>query len=252
VRKPGGYYLDDGPQTEVPKDLDRIPDAQPKAEPIRPSTTRPYVAMGKTYTPMAELKPYRARGKASWYGRRYHGRPTASGETYDMFAMTAAHPILPIPSYARVTCVDNGRAVVVRVNDRGPFHSDRLIDLSYAAAHRLDLLRQGSGEVEVELIVPDEGTHLSNGMPQGGSDSKPSSQGEVKLQLAVFQSKENALAYLARLKAQADWLAEQLSLLSENGLHRILAGPYISQEEAARVASRIENTLAFRPVISYR
>jgi rare lipoprotein A len=100
----GGYYLDDGPGANPPPDIDRIPDATPRLEPLRPASMRPYTVNGKQYTPMTSLQPYRARGVASWYGRRYHGKATSSGETYDMYAMTAAHPVLPIPSYASPTC----------------------------------------------------------------------------------------------------------------------------------------------------
>src|SRR5512133_3633396 len=99
----GGYYLDDGPGDNPPPDLDRVPDAVPRAEPLNRGTMRPYTVMGRSYTPMTAIAPYRARGVASWYGRRYHGKPTSSGEQYDMYGMTAAHPLLPIPSYARVT-----------------------------------------------------------------------------------------------------------------------------------------------------
>lgn len=152
--KPGGYYLDDGPLEVDPALLDRVPDAVPRAEPIKASTMRPYSALGRTYTPMTALAPYKVTGVASWYGKRYHGQPTASGEVYDMFAMTAAHPTLPIPSYVRVTQVDNGRSVVVRVNDRGPFHADRVIDLSYTAAYRLGLMPRGQGVVRVESLMP--------------------------------------------------------------------------------------------------
>jgi len=119
---------------------------------------RPYVVLGQTFTPMTELTPYKARGVATWYGRRYHGKPTSSGEIYDMYAISAAHPTLPIPSYARVTNVANGRSVIVRINDRGPFLDNRLIDLSYTAAHRLGVLAGGSAVVEVESIIPDAGS----------------------------------------------------------------------------------------------
>jgi rare lipoprotein A len=152
----GGYYLDDGPHEKPPADLDRAADAQPRAEPIKASTTRPYTAMGRTYTPMGALAPYSATGVASWYGKRYHGQPTASGEIYDMYAMTAAHPTLPLPSYAKVTNVATGKTVLVRVNDRGPFLHGRVIDLSYAAAHRIGIAQRGSGEVEVEAIIPSD------------------------------------------------------------------------------------------------
>jgi len=152
----GGYYLDDGPGNNPPPDIDRIPDATPRVEPLKPATLRPYVANGKRFTPMTSLQAYRARGIATWYGRRYHGKATSSGEIYDMYAMTAAHPTLPIPSYARVTNVLNGRSVVVRINDRGPFIDNREIDLSYAAAYKLGIVVYGSGMVEVESIIPGE------------------------------------------------------------------------------------------------
>lgn len=149
----GGYYKDDGPGLNPPADLAGIPDAQPRAEPLHRFANRPYKALGRTYTPLPAGQNYKASGGASWYGRRYHGNPTSSGEPYDMYAMTAAHPILPIPSYVRVTNPANGRSVVVRVNDRGPFFEGRIIDLSYTAAWKLDLLR-GVAPVEVELLDP--------------------------------------------------------------------------------------------------
>jgi len=154
VRKGGGYYLDDGPGDNPPADLDSIPDAIPRDEPLRPANMRPYVALGKSYTPKTSHESYRERGIASWYGRRYHGQKTASGEIYDMYEMTAAHTTLPLPSYVRVTNIANGKSIVVRVNDRGPFLSDRLIDLSYTAAYKLDVLDGGSAWVEVENILP--------------------------------------------------------------------------------------------------
>jgi rare lipoprotein A len=158
--KRGGYYLDDGPGDNPPFDLASIPDAIPRDEPLRPANMRPYVALGKWYTPKTVLESYRERGIASWYGRRYHGQKTASGELYDMYGMTAAHPTLPIPSYARVTNIRSGRSVVVRVNDRGPFLSERLIDLSYTAAYKLDVLGGGSARVEVETILPGTGAAM--------------------------------------------------------------------------------------------
>jgi rare lipoprotein A len=153
----GGYYLDDGPGSNPPVDLASIPDAVPRAEPLLPRTLRPYSVFGQQYTPMTRLEPFRQRGVASWYGRRYHGQPTSSGERYDMYAMTAAHPTLPIPSYVRVTHTGNGRSVVVRVNDRGPFLHGRVIDLSYTAAARLGYVEAGSAEVDVELITQFDG-----------------------------------------------------------------------------------------------
>jgi rare lipoprotein A len=155
--KPGGYYKDDGPGDRVPVN---VADAVPRAEPLHKFANRPYKAMGKEYVPMTSLRPFRQRGMASWYGKRYHGQKTSSGEPYDMYAMSAAHPTLPIPSYARVTNVANGRSVVVRINDRGPFHAARIIDVSYAAAHKLGFIQAGAAQVEVESIIPGKSAGL--------------------------------------------------------------------------------------------
>ena len=150
----GGYYLDDGPGANPPADLDAIPDAVPRVEPLRAASNRSYAVLGREYVPATALKPYHEVGIASWYGRKYNGQRTSTGEIYDMYAMTAAHPTLPLPSYARVTSLATGKSVVVRVNDRGPFLHGRIIDLSYAAAYRLGIAKNGSGEVAVDAILP--------------------------------------------------------------------------------------------------
>ena len=155
--KPGGYYKDDGPGDRLPGN---VADAVPRTEPLHKFANRPYTAMGKEYVPMTSLQPFRQRGMASWYGKRYHGQKTSSGELYDMYAMSAAHPTLPIPSYARVTNLANGRSVVVRINDRGPFHSARIIDVSYAAAHKLGFIQAGAAQVELEAILPGKSAGL--------------------------------------------------------------------------------------------
>jgi rare lipoprotein A len=143
----------DGPGDNPPPNLAQVPDAEPRVEPVRPGgPNKPYELMGRQYVPLTGDPPFTQKGLASWYGRKFHGRPTASGETYNMYAMTAAHPTLPIPSYVRVRNPANGREVIVRVNDRGPFHSDRIIDLSYTAALKLDLLK-GVRPVEIERIT---------------------------------------------------------------------------------------------------
>ncbi|ARP84971.1 septal ring lytic transglycosylase RlpA family protein [Bordetella genomosp. 9] len=155
-RKRGGYYKDDGPGSNPPSNLDAIPDAEPRIEPLASGANRPYVVFGKRYVPDTSDRPFTQRGIASWYGKKFHGNATSIGEPYDMYAMTAAHPTMPIPSYARVTSAINGRTVIVRVNDRGPFHDNRIMDLSYAAAYKLGIIGPGSGEVTVQRILPDE------------------------------------------------------------------------------------------------
>ncbi|MFM7705703.1 MAG: septal ring lytic transglycosylase RlpA family protein, partial [Rubrivivax sp.] len=143
----------DGLPDAVPRNLERTPDAVPRVETIREGgPNKPYEVGGRLYVPFTADRPHREVGSASWYGRRYHGRPTSLGEPYDMFAMTAAHPTLPLPSYARVRNPANGRVVIVRVNDRGPFVPGRIVDLSYTAALRLDVHR-GVSTVELERLT---------------------------------------------------------------------------------------------------
>ncbi|CAE6717457.1 septal ring lytic transglycosylase RlpA family protein [Candidatus Nitrotoga fabula] len=149
--KRGGYLEGDSPGKDIPANLDSIPDAVPRVEPLHRFANSPYSALGKTYTPLTSPGGYKERGIASWYGKKFHGKRTASGEIYDMYSMSAAHPVLPVPSYARVTNLANKKSVVVRINDRGPFMHDRIIDLSYAAAHKLGIVNNGSAEVVVEV-----------------------------------------------------------------------------------------------------
>ncbi len=147
----------DGADANPPPGLAQVPDAQPRVEALRGSggTSKPYVVLGRSYVPITDDRPWRESGLASWYGRKFHAQSTASGEPYDMYAMTAAHKTLPLPSYVRVRNPANGREVIVRVNDRGPFVDDRIIDLSYTAAFKLDLLR-GVAPVEIERITNDD------------------------------------------------------------------------------------------------
>lgn len=156
ISAPRGASLDtDGPAANPPPDLDKVPDAVPRLEAVRPrGPNKPYSAVGRWYEPFTDERAYTERGLGSWYGRKYHGLPTASGEPYNMFGMNAAHPVLPIPSYARVRNPANGREIIVRINDRGPFADGRVIDLSYTGALKLGLLR-GVAPVEVERITPE-------------------------------------------------------------------------------------------------
>lgn len=150
----GGYYKDDGPGEDIPPGLELTLDAEPKVEPYSVAASRPYVVFGKKYTPMKNDNPFSQRGIGSWYGKKFHGQRTSNGEKYDMYKMTAAHPTLPIPSYARITNLSNGRQVIVRINDRGPFHSSRIVDLSYTAALKLDYIHKGSSELLLERLLP--------------------------------------------------------------------------------------------------
>lgn len=144
---------DSGPKGPV--DVSHVPDAVPRVEPrTKAGNTSPYTVLGKTYRVLEKSRGFRQRGMASWYGNKFHGRRTANGEIYNMYGMTAAHKTLPIPSYVRVTNINNGRQVIVRVNDRGPFHDNRIIDLTYSAAAKLGFIKQGTAPVTVEVVEP--------------------------------------------------------------------------------------------------
>lgn len=185
-KKGGGYYKDDGPDANPPSNLDQVPDAVPRIEPYASGANRPYVVFGQRYVPDTSGQPYKQRGIASWYGKKFHGNSTSIGESYDMYAMTAAHTTLPIPSYARVTSMVNGKTIVVRVNDRGPFHSDRIMDLSYVAAYKLGIIGPGSGQVVVESIPQEEIRRLaSQGAPAAAAPEPASATGSMPVMAPV-------------------------------------------------------------------
>ncbi len=251
--KPGGYYLDDGPGANPPADLDQLPDAEPRAEPINRYTSRPYAVLGRTYAPFTEPRAYKVRGRASWYGRRYHGQKTSSGEVYDMYSMSAAHTLLPLPSYARVTNLQNGKTAVVRVNDRGPFHQDRIIDLSYAAAYKLGFVTQGSAMVEVEAIIPGESAvAVAPSEPQSAPVPIAPGAGGVYIQLGAFSVADNADMFLRRIRSDLPWLGETMQLHRSDGLYRVHAGPYASVDAAQRDAERVRQALGFAPFVTNR
>ncbi len=258
IKRGGGYYLDDGPGDNPPPNLAALPDAVPWDEPLRKANMRPYIALGKSYTPMTVLEPYKERGIASWYGRRYHGQKTASGEIYDMYGMTAAHPVLPLPSYVRVTNIKNGKSVVVRVNDRGPFHSDRLIDLSYTAAYKLGVLGGGSASVEVESILPGKESILQTVaappvvMYTMASPVATNNMSGIYLQLGAFSLFDNADNFLIRMRSELSLVADTLSISSRDGLFRVHVGPYADQALAQQAANNIAQILAIKPVLLMR
>lgn len=255
--KRGGYYLDDGPGENPPADIDAIPDAVPRPEALLPRANRPYVALGNSYTPMTEIQPYQARGVASWYGRRYHGNKTSSGEVYDMYGMTAAHPTLPIPSYVRVTNPDNGRSVVVRVNDRGPFHAERLIDLSYAAAYKLRLVEKGSGLVEVEAIAPRAAPALATAAAEPTVPAPPLAAAEpvpprdgLFVQLGAFQLRENAEELQAKALSRGPGLNAPVESWYNNGIYRVRAGPYGNRADAENDAAALRRALGISTYVT--
>lgn len=263
----GAYLAGDGPGADVPTNLDAIPDAVPKAEPLHKYANRQYSALGKTYTPLQATGDYKERGIASWYGKKFHGQNTSIGEVYDMYAMTAAHPTLPIPSYARVTNPANKKSVVVRINDRGPFLHERVMDLSYTAAHKLGYIGIGSAEVEVESLAPDTviapiaaaGRVTSTPLPpasvppQAAAPAQDAVSGSnVYLQLGAFKTQEAAESFMAQMRAKLSDLGKQLSLFVKDGLTRVHLGPYADQNEARSNADSLQGKLGFKPLVNLR
>jgi rare lipoprotein A len=262
ITKPGrgGYLEGDGPGADVPANLDATPDAVPKAEPLHRYANRKYEALGQTYNPLTQPGNYKERGIASWYGKKFHGQHTASGETYDMYGMTAAHPTLPIPSYARVTNLANNKSVVVRINDRGPFLHDRIMDLSYVAAHKLGIVGNGSSEVEVVSIAPDGAIAppIAMNSPVTSEPLAPApvtnnimiADGKTYLQLGAFKSQPGAESFLAKMRTEFDGSGKQVVLYQKGDLVRVHLGPYASLDEARSTAEKLQSRLGFKPMVS--
>ena len=259
--KGGGYYKDDGPGANPPANLGETPDAVPKWEPLHRYANDKYKVMGKEYLPLSPERGYKAKGLASWYGRKFHGKATSSGEPYDMYAMSAAHATLPLPSYAKVTNLDNGKSIIVRVNDRGPFHDGRIIDLSYTAAYKLDILK-GVTPVEVEAVLPE--TAPTSFTAQAGDDfnplasptpavaeaptpqPKPAPGNAVYLQLGAFSNPATADGILAKATAKLSKGFPGVMRLEVNGLYKVQAGPFANHEEADRALERVLNELGIK------
>lgn len=244
----GGYSrAHDGPPEHF-MDVSSIPDAVPTPHTGRYKAT-PYEVLGKRYTPIQNGFDYRAEGPASWYGSKFHGYHTANGEEYDLYGMTAAHKTLPLPTYVQVTNLENNRKVIVRVNDRGPFYSDRIIDLSYAAAAKLGFADKGTARVRVEGIDPVAWQQKNNpgylvktqpAQPQVRQPMVESSGGGYFLQLGAFSSAQAAEQLRVRLQTLVNANAF-VSPVQANGqiLHRVRVGPLSSRDEAQRVSETL-------------
>jgi rare lipoprotein A len=276
LKQGGGYYQDDGPGDSTPSAefLAAIANAEPRFEPLHRFANKPYSVLGRDYIPLTTLAPYKARGVGSWYGRKFHGQKTSSGEIYDMYGMSAAHPTLPIPSYVRVSNPANGNSVIVRVNDRGPFHAGRLIDLSYAAAWKLGYVGNGSTVVEVESILPGD-TQFAARRPPATETADPLSRlirqaqqqatdtrlAEMKdargvfLQLGAFGNPDNAENLKSRLGrelaglTQAGEAGEKLQVQARGGVYRVQFGPWRDHQEAQQMAERLREKFELQTVV---
>ncbi len=236
----GGYYQDDGPHRRPEVDVSKVPDAVPRNEPHNERNNRPYHVFGVSYRPLKTSKGYRERGVASWYGKKFHGQRTANGETYDMYAMTAAHKTLPLPSYLRVRNLNNGKSVIVRVNDRGPFRENRIVDLSYAAAAKLGIIGTGTGVVEVEALSGDEPVTQVTARAPEPEPLPPASVPRLYLQVGAFTSRDNAENLKLRLtRADLKSVHIQNIDLDATPLYRVRIGPLDSVDESDRLAVRV-------------
>ena len=271
----------DGPPANPPADLLSRPDPEPRVEALRVGgPNKPYQVLGQSYTPLAVDAPVAETGLASWYGRKFHGRPTASGEIYDMYAMTAAHRTMPLPSYALVRNPANGREVVVRVNDRGPFHADRVIDLSYTAALKLGVLR-GVAPVEVRRLTHDDirsgrwrsetavvavaaptaVATVDDEVPPPAATTAAATAATAAtasaatgywVQLGAFRQRQGAHDLRQQLARELAWLEPWLAIVDDRALFRLQAGPFATRSEAQGTAERIRDAASLQPVVLQR
>ncbi|MCB1559911.1 MAG: septal ring lytic transglycosylase RlpA family protein [Xanthomonadales bacterium] len=224
-------------------DLSDLVEPTPRTEPrSRYGNHSPYKVLGRTYRVMDSAKGYVERGVASWYGKKFHGRPTSSFEPYDMYAFTAAHKTLPLPTYVRVTNLENQRSVVLRVNDRGPFVADRLIDLSYAAAMRLGVVQRGTAMVEVRALDVDDPDHAGVAEPAPESTVK-ASVARVWLQLGSFSDRRNAERLRRQLEGRFSGEATiQTATVEGRRLFRLRMGPWEHAADAVALERQIRDS----------
>ncbi|MCV2883969.1 septal ring lytic transglycosylase RlpA family protein [Aestuariibacter sp. AA17] len=239
----------DSKPTRISKDID-FTDVQPAYEPYYQASLRPYKVLGKVYTPMLSGKGYSATGTASWYGQKFHGHLTANGEVYDMFKLSAAHTTLPLPSVVRVTNLENGKQAVVRVNDRGPFHHSRIIDLSYAAAMKLGMLSTGTAKVKVDIMHVDETGQLTVGNQPAIAPplALPDDTHEVSVQSNTNKSLYIQVAALSdanKIKQMARGIASLYqvpTLVPKDGnLFRLRLGPFADATHAESILSELRD-----------
>lgn len=283
----GGYYQDDGPGDNPPVDLESIVDPIPVVEAFSRSGNKPYVVFGKTYTPITDnTTPFKQRGVASWYGKKFHGQKTSSGELYDMYKITAAHPTLPIPSYARVTNTENGKQIIVRINDRGPFHSARIMDLSYTAALKLGYLGKGSSLMEIERLLPADIEKMAENRQNqaaapvvakqeikkdqisldeliAAQENKPLEKFSAPLaataqtpafyiQFGAYAIRANAETNMSSLKTKLENRLPDFDIVEQGSLYRLISGPFNSRAEATTAMLQHGEVAGFKALIVQR
>jgi len=248
----------DGPPPSQEVDVSRIPDAVPMVEPITIAGNKsPYVVDGITYRVLPTAHGYQQDGYASWYGSKFHGRNTSNGEVYNMYGMTAAHKTLPIPCYVQVTNLDNGRQVVLRVNDRGPFHSDRIIDLSWTAAKKLGFHQAGTARVRVVAIDPGGMPVASARAPEQQAPLAPALGSETSilpantyLQTGAFSSRESAESLQRRIAGHTAYPVEvRQGQGDQRGIFRVMVGPIARNQELLYLRSLLQEKEKLTPFV---
>ena len=234
----------------VAGEADGPPDAVPRHEPLSATGNDPYIVNGVRYRPLSSSAGFVQHGIASWYGGDFHGRRTSSGERYDMNAMSAAHQLLPLPSYVRVTNLESGRSVVVRVNDRGPFVHGRVIDLSYAAARKLGIWHPGTARVEVRALAPGAPVPADNALVASNDAATlpvASAGGGMLVQIGAYARRDNAHALRERVR-NAGYRVAKITPAEqdETGLYRVRVGPYADLAEAQSAKQQLEAMLGWR------
>ncbi|WP_432696789.1 septal ring lytic transglycosylase RlpA family protein [Marinobacterium sp. YM272] len=254
----GRYAMKHDRYPDTPADVSNVPDAVPRVEPhSRGGNKSPYRVLGRKYHVLPSAIGYRKEGTASWYGEKFHGHLTSNGEVYDMYKMSAAHKSLPLPSYVRVTNLSNRRQVIVRVNDRGPFHDSRLIDLSYAAAAKLGMLNHGTARVEVEAIDPvawNSSNVLASAEPVLQSPAAATPHTSVAgryLQVGAFSSDAAARRVQTKLIPAAQGSQVQVKSVERDGrsLYRVLIGPLSAEVVASDLISRVQAAGLSSPIL---
>lgn len=246
------HEKDFGPDEDV--DLSHVPDAVPRYEVrTRAGNKNPYTVLGKTYHLVSDETSYKERGYASWYGKKFNGHHTSNGEVYDMYAMTGAHKTLPIPSYVRVKNLDNGKSVVVRINDRGPFHHGRIIDLSYAAAQRIGIHRAGTGRVEVEIALPNDAAPIPM---RAGVKSPVQVESALPpgtyLQLGAFSQKNAAQQFAASIGTKLTYPLTVHSAQQPKEIHRVRVGPFATAKSLQDARDQLARIKIYEAHVVYQ
>ncbi|WP_063661786.1 septal ring lytic transglycosylase RlpA family protein [Aliivibrio fischeri] len=226
----GRYQIDNDIAPNMPISVEHIEDAHPRYEPKSLYGNKDYTLLGKDYPIVKEPKGFTQEGISSWYGKKFHGHKTSNGEVYDMYSMSAAHKTLPLPSYVKVTNKDNGKTAIVRVNDRGPFHEGRIIDLSFAAAAKLDVLKTGTANVKIEYISVAKPTN-----PQEWHAIDPN---QYHIQMVAVKNEQSADKIAKKLEAQFN---APTNIIKSGNVYRVRLGPFIDRDRADKTLIEAKN-----------